>query len=51
MPKKETWSKLKNTVIRKLDWGTFVEGLFIDPILYAGAPYGHPGAQPPVAGG
>ena len=24
MPKKETWSKLKITVLRKLDWGTFI---------------------------
>ena len=31
MPKKETWSKLKNTVIRKLDWGTFVLGLSLTP--------------------
>ena len=23
MPKKKTWSKLKITVLRQLDWGTF----------------------------
>ena len=32
MPKKETWSKLKNTVLRKLDWGTF----FLLTLHYAG---------------
>ena len=28
MPKKEGWSKLKITVIRKLDWGTLPNSLF-----------------------